>query len=363
MQWQNNADKRLERERKIADERRRAITHQAQFRLKYDWQGSKQGQKYKGWEQIHLPVNFRLSDNYDKVVKTINDLKSPEKHFVNFNAVRRLSIAASLMLAAELEVGKISSEVSHMEAYDADWDPQVRELLKQMGFLELLQASSKVQESSDMDTSQVFVKFKSDDRLTGGDIRRITRDVAKLTALGEIPLRLKIPLNNGMAEAITNTHNHAYQEKDKLNRWWISASVNRDTGEITVVCYDRGRTIPKTILDSKEKKENYEKWARRLKRAIGVYDDHEIILHAVQEGQSSTGEKYRGKGLPSLMGLIQQNRQGVLKIYSRRGKVKYELGGDGEGVYSSGPLSREMLGTLVEWSIIPPNPKGGNNGY
>ena len=359
LQWQENAKTRLEREREVADKRRRTLAHQAQFGPKYDWQGSKRGRKYKGWDQIHLPVNFSLSDSYGEVVKIINRLRSPRKNFVNFGAIRRLSIAASLMLAAELEVNKIRSKVSHMEAYDAAWDPQVRELLKQMGFLELLDAPSEVQESSDMDNSQVFVKFKSDDRLIGGGIRRITRDVTKLVASGEIPPQLRIPLNNGMAETITNTHNYAYKEKDELNRWWISASVNRNTGEITVVCYDRGQTIPKTIWDSKKKKAKYEKWAHRIKRAMGVCDDHGIILHALQEGQSSTGKRNHGKGLPSLMDLIEQNGQGVLKIYSGRGRVKYELGGDEEDVYSSDLLSCEMPGTLVEWSIIPPNPKGG----
>ena len=360
LRWQENATTRLEREREVADKRRRALAHQARLSPQYDWQGSKRGRQYKGWVQLHLPVNFRLYDSYDKVIKIIHRLRSPTRpHFVNFGAIRRLSIAASLMLAAELEVNKIRSKVSRMEAYDAKWNPQMRELLKQMGFLELLQASSEVDESSDMDASQVFVKFKSGDRLTNKGIRQITRSVAELVASGNIPPQLSIPLNNGMAEAITNTHNYAYQEKDELNRWWISASVNRETGEITVVCYDRGQTIPKTIRDSETKKAKYEKWAHRIKRAMGVHDDHGIILHALQEGQSSTGKKNHGKGLPSLVGLIEQNGQGVLKIYSGYGRVKYELGGDGGDVYSSGPLSREMPGTLVEWSIIPSNFKGG----
>ena len=69
LRWQENAKTRLEREREVADKRRRTLAHQALFGPKYDWQGSKRGRKYRSWEQIHLPVNFRLSDNYDKVVE------------------------------------------------------------------------------------------------------------------------------------------------------------------------------------------------------------------------------------------------------------------------------------------------------
>ena len=267
------------------------------------------------------------------------------------------------MLAAELEVDMIRHNTPRMVAHDTKWNPQVRELLEQMGFMELLSASSEVQKPSSIsNTNEVFVKFKSGYKLTGKAIKRIISEVENSVNAGEISPELRLPLNEGMAEAITNTRQHAYRLQGKLkppgelDRWWISASVNRITKEITVVCYDRGRTIPSTIRASKP----------QMKDLFVVFadKDHKIIRSAMEKGQSSTHKKHRGKGLPRLINLIQRNGQGTLKVYSGRGKVQYAMGENGKYSFSSGLLFRKMHGTLVEWSIIPSTHQGRkNNGY
>lgn len=305
--------------------------------------------EYRNWKIVKLPENFTLSANYDKVVKIINRMKMPTKKrcYINFNAIRRVSTAAALMLAAELDVDMISSGAKKMQAHDLDWDPKVSELLKQMGFLDLLRAESEInQPAANSGNGEVFIKFASGNGLADELIDKIIQETEKHVASGKIARELRFPLFAGMSEAMTNTCQHAYEQKTELNRWWISASVNRTTGEIVVVCYDRGRMIPGTLRASESK----------LARFLSHFtdSDHTIICNALQRGQTSTHQLHRGKGLPELIRLIDENRQGILKIYSGDGMVKYDFAGEsGENRYFSRSLGRKMRGTLVEWSIIP----------
>ena len=347
LRWQENAEKRAKHIRR-RDSKRRSR------RQRYDWQTSKTGKIYKHRVQLQLPEDFSLSGNYDKIVEIVNRLKSPGYRYINFHAVRRVSAAAALMLAAEMEVGMIQRKNFRLVAHNGAWTPQVRKSLKQMGFLDLLNASPDVRQTSDTsEPEEVFVKFKSHHELTADAIGEIIREVGEFISAGKIAPELRLPLYAGMSEAITNTYQHAYKEKHELNRWWISASVAPGDGKITVVCYDRGQTIPGTIWESEPKREQFKKWA------MGNHGDHRIILHAMKEGQSSTRKKHRGRGLRELMHLIERNGQGDLKIYSGDGMARYVLGEKGGDPYFCSSLPCTMAGTLIEWSIIPSSTKGG----
>ncbi|MFR0656732.1 hypothetical protein SB719_19475, partial [Pantoea sp. SIMBA_079] len=62
-------------------------------------------------------------------------------------------------------------------------------------------------------------------------------------------------LYDGLVEAMTNTHQHAYRQKNKrrqkkhstLQRWWISASVNTSSNQMTVMALDHGHGIARTL--------------------------------------------------------------------------------------------------------------------
>jgi hypothetical protein len=44
-------------------------------------------------------------------------------------------------------------------------------------------------------------------------------------------------------EAAANTVEHAYKEKQRIqtiNKWWLTASLNTSTGEISFIFYDQG---------------------------------------------------------------------------------------------------------------------------
>ena len=321
---------------------------------------------YKDWKQLELPDNFCLADNYKQVVSAISQLRARigKNRYINFNAIRQVDTAAALMLAAELEVGKIEAGAHKMTAHDADWNPKVRTLLGQMGFLELLSADSEMPSRTEPSKNQIFIKFRSGHKLIGDGTMQMLESLQKHIAPYELEPELLLHLYVGIFEAITNTRHHAYKKKnpdeelnekekleEELKRWWISASVNTETNEIKIVCYDRGATIPKTIQASKEKSNAL---ASFLKDVLERSPDGQIILAAISQKRSSTKLANRGKGLSELLRLIERNKQGSLRIYSGEGLAEFHLSTQNEknsDIFRKLPL--KMKGTLVEWSIIP----------
>ena len=302
-------------------------------------------EEYKKWKQLSLPEKFCL-DNYVQTVEAISEVRESiirEKIYINFDTIREIDTATAMMLAAELEVMKITYKVSQMIAHDSHWDPKVRALLVQMGFLELLSAIPEISSHTEPSKNKIFVKFRSGHKLIGDSVVQILENLQKNITAGELSDDLLLHLCVGISEAITNSYQHAYRgddrnERIKLNRWWISASIDKQTKEIQVVCYDRGATIPKTIKSS----------------LFPILSEDEIIFTTIKEQKSSTKSKNRGKGLSELLHLIDENKQGTLRIYSGKGMVEFKRSRKkGENTDISRELPRKMQGTLVEWSIIP----------
>ena len=262
------------------------------------------------------------------------------------------------MLLAELHIYTIENNTK-LRARDNEWNNTVRNLLiDEMGFLKFLKVSPQSQHHSQQQGTkdEIFVNFVSGTRLDGQDVLKIIKEVERVSATEKIPQKLHLPFYAGVSEAITNTHHHAYTSRVKKKpseRWWVSASFNVATGEVKVVCYDRGLTIPGTLRDSSETK--LRKLGIKLLSLIkSDGSDHELMKISIQERKTSTKLPGRGRGLSELRNLIDQSKQGTLKIYSGKGIVEYRKHSkDTEESVVSKSLPRRMNGTLVEWSIIP----------
>ena len=316
------------------------------------WQTDVQNAISASEERIELPDVFSLADNYDGVVSHVNRIRAAGKKriYIDFDSIENVGASAALMLAAEMEVRKIQSGIEYL-SNDSQWNPNVRDQLRSMGIFRLLKVRRPNWRDREVVQDEVFVKFASCSRdLDGNDHHKIIRLSENVRPGCKIPETIKAGLWGGLGEAMTNARDHAYGKKikEKTSRWWVSASVNKNNGTIKVICYDRGLTIPGTIRTSDEKREKILKIIRR------EGGDQNIIYAAMLERTSSTKEKHRGRGLGQLIQLINDNKQGILEIYSRRGMVRYEKTIDlEEGKYTTAKMSSKLHGTLVVWSIIP----------
>lgn len=301
--------------------------------------------------RVKLPEQFSLTGNFENAVGAINRIRQlgREPGYVNFDGIRDVDAPAALMLAAELEVRKIKYRTRYL-SNDHNWDADVRHQLMSMGLFDFLDVNPQDTAPGEAPLDEVFVQFVSGFRkLKGEDLDEVLRRSEE--CMGEqIPESVKDLLGSGMGEAITNTLDHAYAEgrNDKSARWWMSASVNKKSGEIKVVCYDRGLTIPKTITASYKKMKGI---VALLRREGG---DEGVIKATMLRSISKTRQSFRGRGLKELMYSIDYNGRGRLEIYSRRGMVRYDKAAkSSDGIYSTRKFEGELRGTLIIWSIIP----------
>lgn len=302
-------------------------------------------------QKIKLPERFDLARNFVGVVEQINRLRNVGKKTfsIDFSGIRSVDAPAALMLAAELEVVKIRDDRRYV-ADDHKWAPDVRRQLMSMGLFDLLQVRRQQKKGGGELLDEMFVQFVSG----FGQLKshEFTNIISRSESLWghKMPGVVYTPLFDGISEAALNTLYHAYPDarEDETARWWVSASVNKKSGEIKVICYDRGATIPKTIRDSEDMMKQI------MSRLKGKGTDKDIIYAAMRRRQTSSKEKHRGHGLMSLRNSIAHNGQGVLEIYSGRGAAKYRMPArKGAKKYSRHRLKTTLHGTLVIWSIIP----------
>ena len=349
--WQRKAEKRafFARQGRIQMNRMRAAMLGGVTRKNSSGLGARDDR-----QKIVLPERVNLTENFSAVIAKINELRDAQSFYLNLNPVRHISAAAALMFVAELEVHKLVYPNIKIRARDAEWDKDVRARLEEMGFLRLLKSKSQLRSwppPVSSTSEEAFVRFVSGRKGSEEEYaEKLIKEVERVFRAEEIEGHLRIPLYAGLTEAIINANQHAYSKKEAGSlhcRWWISASVNRQTNEIRVMCYDRGRTIPGTIQASEEKVKAYGIFSR--------IHDHEIMRRVMEEQRTSTGNPHQGLGLSELRELIDSSQQGALSIYSGKGLLKYsKFSGSERGDLKSSPLPGQIEGTLVEWSIILP---------
>lgn len=191
------------------------------------------------------------------------------------------------------------------------------------------------------------------------DIPEKLDDVARIAerVLGDPSLANRV--HGALNEAMLNVSMHAYDRefltpgKALEGRWWVAGFANDN--ELIFMAYDHGvgiaTTAPKTIG---------EELYRRLDQALAMIGlgradalDHHIIEAAIKARRSRTGKAQHGKGLTSMIDLIQRAGRGSVSICSHGGQYLYSKPADPamEPTEGSLPLAHSVPGTLIIWHI------------
>lgn len=291
--------------------------------------------------KIICPKDFSLETNFDGVVNTLRQIreastrKRNEVVYIDFRQIRRLSPAAALVLAAELDRWNNLPFRSRLRAIDVkQWDPSVSGLLADMGFFELLSVPPP---DVDPNRTSRFVKFRTESVAKGEVIDRLRLEELE-PLVGPIPGR--IYLYNAVTEAMTNVAQHAYKgTQTHRPNWWLSASL--DENEVTIMIYDQGAGIPATLP---------RKFSEQLRKI--VQEDHAEMIRAAHElTRTRHEEKYRGHGLKrDVRGYLQYLARGQYRVISLKGEYVYEPLAEGisHRLYKH---SHPLLGTLIEWQL------------
>lgn len=303
------------------------------------------------FRSLVLPSVLDFSeDSYEETVNFFHKLReiSDEKDSrfqLDFVPLKKISPAAALFLTSEIDRFKVRSKHIRIKVKDfSHWDSNIRCQLRDMGMFDLLNIRNIhpkfLSEKSSAD--EEFIKFKSG-RRADGEIFLEMRDVIN-EKIGNIP-EAKV-LQKGITEAMTNTSNHAYPESYmkncilKVDKWWLSSSINKKTKTMTVIICDQGVSIPKTIPENKIK-------LNILNDLFGK-SDAQLIQIAVNNNKSQTNKSYRGKGLKDIKDYTKKAKGASLRIISRYGEyVAFSQRLD----YITDHKS-PILGTLIEWKAI-----------
>lgn len=287
------------------------------------------------------------------------------RSYIDFARIENVSTAAALVLASEYDSsGRIIGSVPPTIELDK-WNDKVFKSLFEIGFFEIVGLSESASSFYEDDGDVVTMKIVSGSDTTQLEeaCRRIENLVASLgDASATLPKAVELALNSSLAEAIMNVGSHAYPKQVKLPykhlaRWWLTASVQRSTRNLTVVIYDHGATIPVTFAEKS--------WPQAVKDRLKALviptvsfeyeNDGAYIEAAAIPGKSQTKQSNRGLGIPQMKEIIDICGSGTMTIWSRGGEYKYF--GSGREVSKSRDVS--IGGTLIEWQVCVPAAAGG----
>ncbi len=299
---------------------------------------------------VHCPAVLSFEDNFDGVVKLLDDIrKKTKKHrnkriHIDFKPIRTIKPSAALVLAAELDRWNrdLAIRGSALVAVDAEeWDGTVRRLLREMGFFKLLRVASIPEEKSS--TGVQYVQFCSGVKVDG----KVIDDLRRLRLEPFVSVPNKHLLYAAVTEAMTNVVHHAYRDQTTLGvpkHWWLSAAYDRQSKEVAVMIYDQGSGIPATLP------RKFKERIRELLPENLTKDDAHMIRAAHKLSRTATHSPSRGHGLQrDIRRYIEAlDCQGTYRVISNRGEYIVETGASSDKmIFHKHPLN----GTLIEWRL------------
>ena len=240
------------------------------------------------------PERLALEDDFEGVVDLLSRLrrlgrtKREAPTLIDFSAIRQVRPSGALVLAAEIDRRNglpVNRFRRFGRAATEEWRPNVRRLLGEMGFFDLLHVSTDVLDDEAIESAGPrYVKFLSGRKADGEAFEDLRAN--HLQPFIEVP--------NGdllyaaVSEAMTNVGQHAYKRSghlpDGLKRWWISAAYDAEQGELVILIYDQGRGIPQTLP---------RKLGDQLRASVGR--EHAQLIRAAHElHRAASEESHRG---------------------------------------------------------------------
>lgn len=281
------------------------------------------------------------------------------RSYYDFTRIENIGTSAALILTAEYDrLARIIEKVP--VAIDIHkWNDNVFNKLYELGFFEILGLTDALEDRYTDHGSIRTMKILSGSNAS--DLQKASEQLLDLCRFVDPELQLnqeqQIALNTAVSEGMINVARHAYDKEHEadfkfqhVKSWWLTATANKDTRQLTVALFDQGASIPVTLPKQP-------RWKEILSKAFssfstgGTYDhDGRYIQTALNLRETSTNEPGRGLGLPQMKELIDTFKLGSLTIWSRGGQCCYEASGlknvDAH-IYSVG-------GTLIEWIIELP---------
>lgn len=300
-----------------------------------------------GRHEILLPAQLDFETNYETTtrhLKLVRDAALGRYRIqrLGFESIRYISPAAALVLASEVDMWK-ERIGGNMRAAHESWDSDIKRLLCEMGYFELLGLERPATPASTGNVT--FLNFQ---RGASGpvDKGKLAQEL-RIAIEGIVGQQIKKhEFFQGLSEAMVNVGQHAYPSATvapSKKYWWQSASFSRRNQVLTVMFYDQGIGIPQSLPATG--------FLERIRARFDAWPDSLKIKAAMKYGRSQTRRGERGKGLQDLVKFARAYPEGRLSIYSRKGLYRIQHTGDDKITPTLRDHEMSVGGTLIEWSV------------
>lgn len=291
--------------------------------------------------KIKSPSNFSIRENLVETIAFCDDVYTTavDKHSIemDFSSVQNITVDALLYLIATVH-RLMRNNIPFNIRGNTPNDKYCNDVFIKTGFLDYW--NNNIEKT----TSNDCVRIRHGDLVTTETIREMC--VFTQEKLGVDRVYTK-PLFNVINELMSNTVDHAYPEQNTvLTDWYLYAEYIQAKNIVNFAFLDIGEGIPTTL-----QKKLHEKIFHRFdipNRIFGA-DIHGQLILAALKGfkdtdvvRSKTGLAYRGKGLPRIFEIYNNEKISDLYILSRRGEFSNMQVSDN---------NMPLKGTFISWSI------------
>lgn len=270
---------------------------------------------------------------FNDIIDEIKKKNKKEKFFFNLTGVEKLNIDAIMYILAILRNIKDNIVYKYSFAGNQPTNKEANALLRRSGFFDYVKTKSPF-----LKTDSDDVKIKTGNTVDVSVVKYICDYINEKCAT---KMLFTAELYEMLIELMTNTVQHAYNDKNVLttNQWYIY--VGNEKKYFSFVFLDTGAGIPQTV-----NKKAMEKFGE-----LFVKKDDSYYLKSALNGEwrSSTAETYRGKGLPSIVEYTEREEVKGCRVYSGHGMCKVNK--KNEECIKGVDFGNKLFGTLICWKI------------
>ncbi len=282
------------------------------------------------------PKNFSIINNPNGTIKYFNDIidilrnKYCQKITINFDIsdIEDMSIDAVMYMLALVT----NTKIKHNSKGSIPKKEEIKKSFIESGFLGYVNNLKNIVIPKNQSKIQIKMSNESN------DIRNICKTIMNFVINKFGIEKRKISFLYGMLyEILLNTTEHAYNETDLLNYWYLY--VEADDEKIKISLLDTGEGIPKTV--NRKYHENI--------KIFGLNNDGSIIISAFKgDFRSETKNNWRNKGMPKVFKCISTEKILNFKVISGNYLVSYS---NEKRKFNSLKLNYEFIGTLYYWEV------------
>lgn len=281
--------------------------------------------------------------NLINLIKLIRKVLLNKCHFrIDHRNMKSISEEALLLLTSEIERCTTVKGIRLKATYKLfPRDDNILRLLNKIGYWEYFNLGTYEEPVRKDENEKIYLKIVGDTEVSGEKIGNLIKFFQTLISFD---VSAKDKFSDAMIEAAANTVEHAYtknQEIETIKKWWLTASLNKYTNEISFIFYDQGLGILNTLESTRKHIRLQRLFMGWIKEGLTKGG---LLRRLLTTNLSSYKDERRGNGLISFKTFIDEVESGELTIYTDN--VSYSAMADEIHDYDD-----NLDGTLITWKI------------